>query len=79
MVSCQRITIVLVACTILFLFFPKEAASYLDPGTGSYVFQLLLAGLFGALFTIKLFWHRIKSFFRAIFSRGVRHEKNEEL
>lgn len=37
--------------------------AYLDPGTGSYVIQLLIAGLMGALFLVKLYWGKIKSFF----------------
>jgi hypothetical protein len=36
---------------------------YLDPGSGSYLIQLLLAGLLGAGITIRMFWGRIKSFF----------------
>ena len=38
--------------------------AYLDPGTGSYVFQVATAALVGSLFAIKVFWGRIKSFFR---------------
>jgi hypothetical protein len=37
--------------------------AYLDPGTGSYLLQLLLAGLLGAIFIVRAFWGRIKSFF----------------
>ena len=37
---------------------------YIDPGTGSYLLQILAAGLFGALFALKLFWHRIVGLFR---------------
>ncbi len=40
-----------------------EALAYLDLGSGSYLIQFLFAGLFGALFYIKLAWGRIKLFF----------------
>ncbi len=34
--------------------------AYLDPGTGSYAVQLLLAGLFGGLFALKQSWADLK-------------------
>ena len=33
-------------------------AGYLDPGTGSYALQLLLAGVFGGLFALKQHWQQ---------------------
>ncbi|MCF7810505.1 hypothetical protein K9N50_05910 [bacterium] len=41
----------------------RNAYAYLDPGTGSYLLQILIAGLVGAAFSIKVFWLRIKDFF----------------
>ena len=41
----------------------REAYAYLDPGTGSYILQILVAALFGALFMLKVFWGRIVGFF----------------
>lgn len=38
--------------------------AYLDPGSGSYLLQLLLAGLLGAGFAVRMFWGRIKDFFK---------------
>ncbi len=35
---------------------------YIDPGTGSYVVQIVIAAAAGAAFGIKLFWKRIKAF-----------------
>ncbi len=40
------------------------AHAYLDPGTGSMLLQLLLGGVAGALVVGKLYWHRVKAFFR---------------
>lgn len=37
--------------------------AYLDPGSGSYLLQLLIAGLLGGLFVIRLSWGRIRAFF----------------
>ena len=48
---------------ILGLFFTiniQSAYAYLDPGTGSILFQALIGALAGFLITVKIFWHRIK-------------------
>jgi hypothetical protein len=39
----------------------KIARLYLDPSSGSFILQVLIAGLLGGLLTVKLFWGRIKS------------------
>lgn len=54
---------------ILFVVFTKEAYAYLDPGTGSYVLQLLVAGALGGLFAVKTFWRQLVSFFTNLFSK----------
>ena len=36
---------------------------YIDPGSGSYFIQVIVAALLGAAFWIKLSWHRIRAFF----------------
>jgi len=44
--------------------FPRISAAYLDPGTGSFVFQMIIAGFVGALYTIKTYWRNIKKIFK---------------
>ena len=36
---------------------------YLDPGSGSFLLQLLLAALLGGAFAIKIYWKKIKTLF----------------
>jgi hypothetical protein len=36
--------------------------AYIDPGSGSYFFQLLIGGLLGAAVAVKLWWRRIWAF-----------------
>ena len=48
----------------LALDFSNPAHAYLDPGTGSIILQLLLGGFAGALVVGKLYWQRVKDFFR---------------
>ena len=52
-----------------------DAYAYIDPGTGSYILQIVLASLLGAAFAIKLYWNRLKS----LFARGLskRNSKKE--
>lgn len=35
--------------------------AYLDPGTGSYALQLILAGAFGGLFALKQSWQQVRA------------------
>jgi hypothetical protein len=42
---------------------PREAQAYLDPGTGSFVIQALVATLVGSLFVVKTQWRRLRAFF----------------
>lgn len=51
----------------IFILGTKDAHAYLDPGSGSYLLQIIIAGLVGGLFTVKTFWFQIKSFFTNIF------------
>ena len=60
----------------LILFHPVYA--YLDPGSGSYIFQLLLATIVGLLFALRLFWGKIKRFFAKMFSKQDLNEHDAE-
>lgn len=44
------------------LIFPLQAFAYLDPGTGSYVLQVMVGALLGGAFAVKAFWKNIRSF-----------------
>lgn len=47
--------------------FPSQArAAYLDPGTGSLVVQSVIAALAAAGFTIRLYWRRIRVWFKRV-------------
>ena len=48
---------------------PQNAYAYLDPGSGSFLIQLLLAGIFGVVFAVKMFWRKIAVFFKKLFTR----------
>jgi len=48
---------------------PVKAHAYLDPGTGSYIFQMLIAGFIATAFAVKMYWKKIKSFLNHTFSK----------
>jgi len=58
----------------LLLLSPTSAHAYLDPGTGSYVVQMLIAGILGAAFAVKMYWIRIKRFVVGKFSKNERND-----
>jgi len=65
----NRIIVILFVLAVLDFCFPRNAYAYLDPGTGTYLFQLLVAALLGAAVGIKIFWYKIKLFLKKLFSR----------
>lgn len=58
MKSATAMTLVLLCCLLVL---PHSALAYVDPGTGSFLIQGLIAAVVGAGVALKLFWHRIKS------------------
>jgi len=63
-----------VPCSLLFIgssliILVNVAHAYLDPGTGSYILQLLIGGLLGGLFAIGIFWKRLWAAIKRLFSR----------
>lgn len=59
----------LVKSTIISIFLltmlPLPAYAYIDPSTGSYVLQIILAGLLAVPFAIKKYWNKIKHIFKS--------------
>lgn len=65
----KRIYYSLFLIIVLQLTLSQDAFAYLDPGTGSYIFQVLMAVFIGGLFTVKMYWQKIKNFFSQHFSK----------
>ena len=56
----------------MFIFILKALLSYLDPGSGSLIVQLLIALVVGILATFRFWKSRLLSIF------GIREDSNEE-
>lgn len=56
------------------LLFPSNAYAYLDPGSGSLIFQAVAATLAAAAYGVRLYWGRIRGWF----GRLTRPESHEE-
>jgi hypothetical protein len=57
-----------------------KAYAYLDPGSGSFILQILIATLLGSAFLIKTYWKKIIAFFRgqSVKSNGTEPDNKEE-
>ncbi len=56
----------------------RPAHAYIDPGTGSYMLQLLLAGALAAAFILRASWARVKDAFRRACSWRQRDEAQDD-
>ncbi len=45
------------------ILFPRDAFAYLDPGSGSLIFQTIVAGLAGVAYGVRVYWSRIMGWF----------------
>jgi hypothetical protein len=56
----------LAIAVVVVLGLPSMAHAYLDPGTGSYALQLLLAALLAGAYTVKLYWAKLRALLRRL-------------
>jgi hypothetical protein len=54
------------------------AYAYIDPGTGSFFLQMLLAGLFGSLFFIRTIWGKVKGFVLKILGKSNKDDEGQK-
>jgi hypothetical protein len=52
---------------VLFALAPSPAWAYIDPGTGSFLFQVVAATLIGGLFFVRTSWQRIRERIKRLF------------
>ena len=64
----SRLTLICSYLLALGLIFPQSAQAYLDPGTGSYILQVLLAALLGIGLMLKLYWTKVMGIVKRLFT-----------
>jgi hypothetical protein len=60
--------------TVLLLGTSSAAHAYIDPGSGSYMLQMALAGILAVVFSLKMFWQRLRTNVTSHFRTSKRHE-----
>jgi hypothetical protein len=73
----RSINIRILLC-IYFATYSTASYAYLDPGTASMILQGAIAAIAGALITIRLYWHRIKSLFAKSTEKEAQTESEKE-
>ena len=68
--------LVIVSLVVFELASPPGVYAYIDPGSGSYVVQVVLAAILGGLFAVKIYWNKIKEFVSKLFPK--KSKENEE-
>lgn len=63
----KYLTNTLIIIILSSIFFPLRAYAYLDPGSMSFILQIIIAIIIGGIFGIKLFWKNVKLFFNNLF------------
>ena len=48
---------------LILLLLPSPAWAYIDPGAGSYLYQILIASWLVGVYTLRRYWHQIRSWF----------------
>ncbi len=61
-----KMTMLVIAAS---LWLYRPVYGYIDPGTGSYIFQIVVAAFVAISFAVKVYWHKIKQFVGRMFSK----------
>ncbi len=65
------LTVILILCSV------SKAHAYIDSGTGSYITQVMIGGLLGAAFALKVYWKKVRAYFSKLFSKRTKSGKYE--
>jgi len=67
--------ILIIVCILLLSY--QHAYAYLDPGTGSYMLQVIMATLLGGIFAIKVYWRKILELLKRGFLKQSKNDTDE--
>ncbi len=63
---------------VLYLLFTADGYSYIDPGSGSIVIQVLIASLLGLLTMLRIYWAKVKSIFSGSSDQTVQGDEIDD-
>ncbi len=62
----------------LLLVAPTSVFAYLDPGAGSMLLQMLIGGIVAGLYTLKLYWQKVRGFLSRLTGGKTSHPTDLE-
>jgi hypothetical protein len=67
----SKVPVLPVLCSVVLLLAISErpAEAYIDPGTASYVFQVIAGAVLGGVFLLRTYWTRVVTSVRSLVSR----------
>ncbi len=68
----------ILAFSLGFLSLARQSYAYLDPGTGSYFLQILLAGIAGGGYLVVSSWGKIRQFLSTAFKKSKKGKPGDE-
>jgi len=74
----KRAILIFGALAFISLGTPKSANAYIDPGSSSYIFQMLIAGFLGASVGVKMFWKQISAKIKDLFPKSSNDKDKEK-
>lgn len=54
----------------------RPAHAYVDPGSGSFILQMLVAGMLSVAFTVRQYWAQLRAFARRLFPGGAPDDRD---
>ena len=66
------------ATIVITVFVTTPAYAYLDPGTGSYILQVINAALLGMAYLVKVYWKKILVFLRRLFPKMSKTSNDDD-
>ncbi|OGN00513.1 MAG: hypothetical protein A2651_00435 [Candidatus Yanofskybacteria bacterium RIFCSPHIGHO2_01_FULL_42_12] len=68
----------MIIIVIVLLIIPFNTHAYLDPGTGSFIIQIIIATMAGFLFSTKIYWTKFKSKIQHFQNKFFKRNKDGE-
>jgi hypothetical protein len=67
---CSKVLVYTSSIVLFWSIAAPSAFAYIDPGSSSFIVQILIGAAAGGALAIATFWRRIKAFFSRLFGRG---------